>query len=128
LGHFEDLELVHPDATKRTVPVGPQGFGSFCDLPHPVRCLYIPTRRDPKEAGTAVDITPVSYGDALIDLVRYSFSTRVLTALGLHVKRLNSLAQIAQQIPLRRLLYPSGLEYLPVVRDAILKDFRALRN
>jgi hypothetical protein len=126
LGHFDDLELVHPDATKRNVPVGPESLGSFCDFPRPMRCLYVPTRRDPQDGGTAVEITPVSCGEALIELVRYSFSTRLLTALGLQAQRLNSLAEIVREVPLRRICYPSGLEHLPGTCDTILEDVRAL--
>jgi hypothetical protein len=126
LGHFADLNLVHPEASKRIVPIGPEGFGAFCDVPQPLRCFYIPSRRDPAEAGTAVEITPISSRDALIELVRYSFSTRLLAALGLQPQRLNGLAQIARQVPMRRIWYPSGLEYLPRICEAILEDVRAL--
>jgi len=126
LVHFEDLELVHPEASKRTVSVGPEGLGAFCDVPQPLRCFYILSRRDPEEAGTAVEITPVSPRDALIELVRYSFSTRLLTALGLQPRRLNDLAQIAGQVPMRRIRYPSGLEHLPRICATILEDVRAL--
>lgn len=126
LGHFADLPLVHPEATKRAIAVGPEGLGMFCDRPQPLRCLYIPSRRDPAQAGTSVEITPVSPRDACIELVRYSFSTRLVTALGLQPQRLPRLAQIADEVPVRRLMYPSGMEYLPGVCATILEDVRAL--
>ena len=126
LGHFKDLELVHPEVSKRTVPVGPDGLGDFCDVPQLLGCLYIPIRRDPEVGGTEIEITPVSLRDATIELVRYSFLTRVLAALGLQPRRLNYLAQIAKQVPMRRIIYPSGLQHLPRVCEKLLEDVKAL--
>jgi hypothetical protein len=124
LGRFEDLELVHPEASKRTVPVGSEGLGVFCDVSQPLSCLYIPHRRDAEADGTGIEITPVSPRDATIELVRHSFLTRLLTAMGLQPQRLHSLAQIARQVPMRRVVYPSGLEHLSQVCEAILEDAR----
>jgi hypothetical protein len=128
LGHFEDLERVHPDATKRNVPIGAATLGTFCDSPRPMRCLYIPTRRELQNGGTTVEITRVSSGEALMELVRYSFSSRLLTALGLQPERLNRLAQIVRRVPLRRIWYPSGLEHLPSTCDTILTDVSELSH
>jgi hypothetical protein len=122
LGYFEDLELVHPEASKRTVPVGSEGLGGFCDVSQPLSCLYIPYRRDSVADGTAIEITPVSPRDTTIELVRHSFLTRLLTAMGLQPQRLHSLAHIARQVPMRQVMYPSGLEHLPRVCEAILED------
>jgi hypothetical protein len=122
LGYFEELELVHPETSKRTVPIGPEGWGAFCDVPQPLSCLYIPTRREPETGGTEIEITPVSLRDATIELVRYSSLTRLLTALGLQSMRLNYLAQIAKRIPMRRIIYPSGLQHLPRVCERLLED------
>ena len=124
LGYFENLELVHPEASKRTVPVGPEGLGGFCGVTQPLSCLYIPHRRDSEADGTAIEISPVSPRDTMIELVRYSFLTRLLTAMGLQPQRLPSLAHIARQVPMRRVMYPSGLEHLPRVCEAILEDAR----
>jgi hypothetical protein len=128
LGHFEDLERVHPEVSKRTVPVGPDGLGDFCDIPQPLGCFYIPIRRDPKVEGTEIEIAPVSLRDATIELLRHSFLTRVLAALGLQPRRLIYLAQIAKQVPVRRIAYPSGLQHLPRVREKLLEDVKALNH
>jgi hypothetical protein len=128
LGHFEDLELVHPDATKRYVPVGPETLGSFCDSPRSLRCLYIPARRDPEDTGRAIEITPLSSGEAVIELVRYSFTGRLLAGLGLQAQRLKTLAQIVQRVAVRRIADPTGMEYLPGTCDAILNDLATLAD
>ena len=126
VGHSEDLELVHPDATKRYVPVGPEKLGSFCDVPRPLGCLYIAARRDAEDSGKNVEITPLSSTEAVIELVRYSFTARLLAGLGLQAERLKTLAQIVQRIPVRRLTDPTGLQYLPATCDAILQDFSCI--
>ena len=126
LGHHEGLERVHPAYSKRRVLVGTDGFGAFCDVSQPLACLYLPERRDSAEAGMEIGITPVSPRDAVIELVRHSFTPRVVEAIGLQAQRLDFFAQMVQQVPMRRLVYPSGFAHLPRVRDAILEDLQTL--
>ena len=73
-----------------------------------------------------IGITPVSPRDAVIELVRHSFTPRVVEAIGLQAQRLDFFAQMVQQVPMRRLVYPSGFAHLPRVRDAILEDLQTL--
>jgi len=126
LGSCQGLELVHPELAKRRVPVGPDGFGAFCDVSQPLACLYLPERRDPAARETEVEITPVSLRDAVIELVRHSFTARIVEALGWQPQRLDFFARLVRQVPLRRLVYPSGFDYLPRVREAILQDLERL--
>jgi hypothetical protein len=51
-----------------------------------------------------------------------------LAALGLQPRRLIYLAQIAKQVPVRRIAYPSGLQHLPRVREKLLEDVKALNH
>ncbi len=122
LGHYEDLEIVHPLYEKRRVPVGPVGFGTFCDEASPICCIYLPERRD--QGG--IEIAPVSRREGVIELVRHSFAAPLVEAAGLQPRRLDLFAAMVREIPVRRLLYPGGLERLPQVRDALLKDLRGL--
>ncbi len=126
LGHYADLAKVHPAIVKRWVPIGADGMGTFCDAAQPLRCLYVPERRAPTDANAEIEIAPVSARDAVIDLIRYSFESYVVEALGLQARRLDLFARLARQIPVRRLSYPSGLPYLAQVRAAILDDLRNL--
>jgi len=124
LGDPQTLDRVHPASPKRRVPVGENGFGSYHDSPLPVVRLYVPTLCDPATGTVDVEIDPLAPRDAIIEIVRHSFSARIVRALGLEAQRLDTIAQIAQQIRVCRLTYPSGLEHLPRVRDAILEDIR----
>ena len=124
IGHYEDLELVQPALSKRRVPIGTDTFGSFCDEPRPLACIYLPERRQPEEGASEIQITPVSPRDGVIELVRYSFVAQIVEPLGWQSQRLPLFAQLARQVPMRRVAYPSGFQHLPYVREAILADIR----
>jgi hypothetical protein len=120
LGYAEGLERVHPDYAKRRVPIGTGGFGTFADSPHPLTCIYLPERRDVGE--TKVEILPVAPPDALMTLLRHSFTPRIVAAIGLQPQRLDFFSQLVRDVPLRRLVYPSGRQHLGWVREALLED------
>ena len=84
--------------------------------------IYLPQQRDPAQWGTDVSITPLSQQMALLLLLKYSFVPHLAWAAHLAPQRLDFLAELTFKIPVYRLAYPSGLEHLPAVRDAILAD------
>jgi hypothetical protein len=120
VGSFEGLPQVQSDSEKRRVAVGGSSgtFGSFQDASLPLACIYLASRRPEAEGG--VEIQPVSRGEALIELVRHSFSPRLVEAAGLQPARLDRLSRLVRQVPVRRLSYPSGFERLPEVAEALL--------
>lgn len=113
----EALDTVHPYIEKRRVPV--DDIGPFTDTPHPLRAIYLPDRQDEK---TSVDIEPVSSSEAVIELVRESFVATLVEAAGFQPERLQTLSQLVQHVPVRRLIYPSGVEHLPRVVEAVRDD------
>jgi len=127
LGRVAGLERVEPRCGKRWVPVGPTAFGEFLDRSLPLACLYLAERRDSdSEANGSVQIVNVSARDALVELVRHSYTPRMAEAAGLAPSRLDFFSQMVKQVPVRRIVYTSGFEHLPLVRDAILKDLSEL--
>ena len=122
LGGHKQLDLVHQADSKRRVPVGNQGFGSFCFETPPLACLYLPERH----AGGGIHIQPVSPSEAVFELVRHSFLARIVSALGLQPGRIASLSRMAETIPIRRLIYAEGFDNLPQVSAAIVEDLAAL--
>jgi hypothetical protein len=124
LGASAHLPRVQEDSAKRSVAVafgsvgGVGGFGSFHDGPVPVAGLYLATRR--RETAGGVEIHPVPRGEALIELVRHSFSARLVEAAGRHPARPDRLARLVRSVPVRRLTYPSGFGRLPEVAEALL--------
>lgn len=122
LGYYELLERVHPEVAKRWVPVGQGGFGGFCGKSQPLRCIYVPERYTSENGQAHIKIVPLSSRDAALELLRYSFMPRIVDAIGMAPQRLKLFAQLVQQVPVRRLIYPSGFEYLSAVREALLED------
>jgi hypothetical protein len=109
------LPPVHPLAEKLRAPVG-EGFGRFQPDALPLRAIYLPERRDAFEA--------LSPSAGLMELVRHSFLNRLVHAAGLQPRRLPLLANVAGAVPIRRVSFPSGMERLPSVAQAILDDLR----
>jgi len=113
-----DLPRVQQDSDKRNVAVGEGGFGRFQEASSPLTCLYLSTR---VEGADTVEIQPVPRSEALIELVRHSFSPRLVEAAGLQAARLDRLARLVRSVPVRRLVYPSGFERLEEVAGEILR-------
>ena len=111
LGRIEGLAAVSPDDSKLHVPVD-----AFCDAATPLAALNLVERRPgPPE------ILPLPRRQAVIELVRHSFSPYLVEAAGLQPRRLDLFARLVRQVPVRRLLCPDGLENLPRIVDAIVK-------
>ncbi len=124
-GGHEGFARVVPHLDKRRVPVEPGGLGAFCNAPRPLACFYLPERRATEDANAEIEIAPLSLGEALIELVRQSFLPNLIEAAGLQPERIKRLSEVARRVPVRRLIYPSGVEHLPRVREALLEDLRA---
>ncbi len=123
---WEDLEQVTHKAGKRHVPVGPQGLGAFCASARPLACLYLPRRREAGAAGKEVAIDSMPRRGAVIELLRHSFAARLVEPLGLSASRLDLFARLVGKVPVRRLDYPSGLDELPRVSQALERDLEGL--
>jgi hypothetical protein len=121
VGPPEGLPLVQADSEKRRVAIGNGGFESFHDASTPLSCIYLTSRR--QETDGDVEILPVSRSEALIELVRHSFSPRLVEAAGLQPARLDRLARLVRSVPVRRLVYPSGFARLPEVAEILLRSW-----
>jgi hypothetical protein len=123
LGGHANPDLVLPWYPKYRIPVGDSSFGTFCDEKRPLKVFYIPERQ---QTNNAISIEPVPAPEALMELIRNSFSANIVEALGLQVPRMNFLASLVTQVSVRRLIYPSGFQNLSKVRNAIIRDFEHL--
>lgn len=126
--HFlsDGLRRVPRRLGKLWVPVGPDRLGAFHAEAAPAGCLYLPERLPPGSGTGEIRIAPLSRREAVIELVRRSFSPFLVEAVGLQPERLGRLGRLVGQVPVRRLLYPSGLGELPRVCQALLADLEAL--
>lgn len=119
-GPPENLPLVQEDSEKRRVAIGPDGFGSFLETAAPLSRIYVASRRPEPEG--EIEIHPLSRSEALIELVRHSFSPRLMEVAGLQPARLDRLARLVRSVPVRRLVYPTGFDRLPLVVASIIKS------
>ncbi len=121
VGH-DALEQVHPGLTKRRVPVGAAGFGTFDGPLRPLTALYLPARQD----GGAITFETMPPAQALFQLVRHTFLVGIVEGAGLAARRFATLAEVVGRVPLRVVRYPNGLDLLPEVVERIADDARAL--
>ena len=116
VGDHGKLSRIHPDFEKGRVPVTPSIFGDFCDTPLPLAAILMPERR---EADADIEWVPIPGRQAVIELVRHSFSPHIVAAVGLQPSRLEVFGQVAESIPIQTLRYPAGLEHLQATCRAI---------
>jgi hypothetical protein len=126
LGHYEPPGITQSFLPKRCIPVGVDGFGTFCCLPQPLAAIYLPERRDPTHHGTAIKITRVPPAEALFALLRDTYFAHLIMALGNQAARLRFLARLVQQVSVRRLVFPSGFGHLPSIAEGIVEDLNRL--
>jgi hypothetical protein len=119
VGRAADLPRVVPHLTKRRVPVGPEGFGTFREAACPVTHLFLPERR-PDATGLETD--PLSPQEAVVALLRHSFLPNTVEHLDLAARRLPVLTALAEQAQVARLRYPEGADHLPQVAEAIRRE------
>lgn len=110
LGRTRGLAPVSPDDTKLHVPVD-----AFHASAAPLAALYL-VERGP---GDRVEIQPLTRREAVIELVRHSFSPWLVEAAGLQPRRLDLFARLVRQVPVLRLSYPAGFTHLPRVADIL---------
>jgi hypothetical protein len=93
----------------------------------PLACIYIPSKSIKPTKILDIEITPIPPSEAVIELVRYSFITPAIAEkMGWQPRRLDFFSRLVKQVPVKRLMYPSGLEHLPRVTEAVLQDLKNL--
>jgi len=121
-----ELDLILPGFTKRVAHIERDAQGRFCPIPMPLACLYILERNGMEDAEQKITICSLSQREAVMELIRYDFTTRVNAALGFSVARLGFYSKMAASIPVKRLSYPTRYDRLLEVRSAILEDLDGL--
>ncbi len=114
-------QLLRPDSEKLLIDAGPHGLDIFDANLAPLRCLYVPQRLD--DSSESIQIEPLAPREALFELLRCSFlPPDLLAAVGFQAARLDLLARLVRDVPVKRLSYPSGYQHLPRVHDTVLSD------
>jgi len=109
------LPKIHSASAKRRRDLAPT---EWVEEPAPVGALYLLER-----GGHVSDVVvePVGPSESLLALVQHSYVPRTVAAAGLAGQRLPLLAAAVQQGGVWRLRYPDGIEWLPRVREAVVR-------
>jgi hypothetical protein len=111
--------------SKVYLPVGGAGgYGSFCPEPRRLVRVYLPRRTDGTEGTSVPTLKEIHGRDAVRQLLGNMLLPRIADAAGLAAGRLDVLTRLVEQVPVRRLVYPSGMQRLQQVADAVAADIR----
>lgn len=109
------LPLLHSKGAKRRLDLT---AGMWAEAPARLGPLYV-LERGGCESDVAIErVDPAA---SVLALIQYSYAPRTVAAAGLSARRLSLLADAAQQAGVWRLRYPDGLEWLPKVREAVVR-------
>lgn len=111
---------------KKLVPIGDLGFGRFSFQACPLQGINVSQRRQPDYPDDTIIITPLPKAEAVTTLMRSGIVSAFRRWLPFHQHKLRRLSDLVAHIPVRKVIYPSGYDLLPTVRDAILADIEKL--
>ena len=124
-GQAADLPRAYSQHEKRLLDLSPDGAGSparFHHAPLPLRALYLLGPRDPSRSDTTIE--PLVPAAALLQALVYRRS-QVHISSEHAAAELAALARLSQDIPIRRVYRPDGIDTLGHVVDAIREDVNA---
>jgi len=98
---------------EKTTPRVPEGF-SVEPLPLKRVCLL--------EKGDAIELIPLGRPEAVIALLRYTYTLRSLIAKVNQRQHFQHSARLAQEVPFRRLIRPHDLKDLPEIVRMVVRD------
>ena len=123
LGEVDHFPPVNGFSTKIGVPVRETWSGSFGTTPKKLVCCYLPEHR-PEQRDVVIE--RVRGAAAVIELVRHSLVPRLTAGAGMQRERFHLLHGIATRLKVCRLTYPSGIDSLRAVREAVLLHVESL--
>ncbi len=123
LEEISHLPPVNDLSDKIGVPVRETWSGSFGTSPEKLLSCYLPEHRTQQQD---VIVEPVKGAEAVMELVRHSLVPRLAAGAGMQKRRFQLLTRVARQVQVCRLIYPSGLEALRDVREAVIGHLGSL--
>ena len=111
---------LNPMTAKRAFPLDPSRREA---ARLPLRALMILPEPDERDRARDIEIAPASRVELVHELLKNTFTVDILDRARL-VRQLESAAVVASTVPGFRLRYPTGLQHLDDVRDAIVDHVR----
>lgn len=118
----EDANALPPlssDRIKRLLDVQDSRY-TFADASMPIRAIYILSHRSEQDSG----IVPLAFSDGLIQLTKHTYLQYLLSS-RMRAADFPILGQLARAVPVRSLVTPIGLKYLPDLYSMIMTDLAA---
>jgi len=115
------LSQVHASIEKRQIPIEITGLGKMCLEHKPLKRIYL-LDRDCTERDKSIYINTLRPADALIALIANSISGGILRPLGVEQSRIDMLTRLIKEVPVKRVHYPNGYQYLTMVKDSVMAD------
>jgi len=115
---------MNPLTEKRVIPLAESHFWR---APAPLGAIYILPHPSSPSPQRRVRIARSPARTAFRDLLAGTFNVRPQEPARLK-RHFESASMLQETIPIRRIYYQRELEYLPDVRDAIVADFRRIRD
>ncbi len=146
--HFDARPMVLPGFPKYRIPIGPPGIGRFQAAPAPLGAIYVLERGAVRQPPTisargmagqrstgplpgieleGIDIAPCSPAAAVGVLMAHCFAQRAGRPQSAQASRLERLARLVEQVPVRKLRLPDDGDRLAEVAAAVLADARRPR-
>jgi hypothetical protein len=98
---------------KKVTPQVPEGFSVE---PHPLKRVFL------LEKGEGIELLPISRPEAVISLLRYTYTLRSLKAGVNQRQHFQHSARLAREVPFRRLIRPHDLKSLPEIVRMVARD------
>lgn len=119
-----NLQHVHSRFEKRLVKLNEQTALSHTNKSGLLKRLYLLERTDKKNV--QVSIEPMTAAESMMALLQNSMLADAYRPLGNESSRLASLASLLETVQVKRVVYPSGKQYLAKVCGCIKAEARAL--
>lgn len=115
-----NLQRVHSRFEKRIVKLDEQRGFNYSHKSGLLKRLYLLDRKD--DAQTKIRIESVAAAESMLSLLKNSMLADAYRPLGIESSRLAALAELLNNVQVRKVIYPSGKEYLSKVCQCIEAD------
>jgi hypothetical protein len=123
------LDRVFGFCDKRYVPLSVNAAddatgGTFYNQPLPLAAIYVLSQRQPELASPTIQ--GLALPDALMSLLQHRSVSHLKLDKSRQHSELDQLAQVARDIPVKKLLRPDDLHSLAAVYQAVIRDLNSL--
>jgi hypothetical protein len=113
LGFDPEISALRSPLEEKIAPRVPEGFS---EEPLPLKRVYL------LEKGDAIELLPLGRPEAVIALLRYTYTLRSLKAGENQQRHFRHSARLAREVPFRRLIRPHDLKDLPEIVRMVVRD------